>query len=412
MSDRSRCVGLAAILTLAMAVGTLMTYTLGALGPFITDDLGLSRTALGALTTVLYGAGAVLSPVAGPLVDRFGGRWSLVVLFATGGVGTLLTAAAPSYGLVLGGVAVAGVSLALSNPATNQLLATRVEPGRRGLLTGVKQSGVQMGAFLAGSALPALAEATGWRGALAATATLAVAGAAATLRAVPADDRRADLRAGHVEAPAAPLPASLEPAVNRLAVYALLMGFGVGAVGAYLPLYAVEELAFGRPAAGLVAGLVGLVGIVARVAWGRRQDRSSVPVTRSLRTLAVGSVAATGLLWAADGAGAALLWAGAAAFGATAVAWNALGMLSIVRDVDVRVAGRASGRVLLGFYVGFVAGPVSFGWLVDQTGAYATGWAVLTGSFAAATAVAWRWHARDRAGARPGSATEQRQEHV
>jgi len=38
----------------------------------------------------------------------------------------------------------------------------------------------------------------------------------------------------------------LDRAVNRLAVYALLMGFGVGAVGAYLPLYAVEELGFSR----------------------------------------------------------------------------------------------------------------------------------------------------------------------
>src|SRR5439155_17971380 len=127
----------------------------------------------------------------------------------------------------------------------------------------------------------------------------------------------------------------LDRAVNRLTVYALLMGFGVGAVGAYLPLYAVEELGLARETAGLAAALMGLVGIAARVGWGRRQDRTTTPVLRSLGTLAVGSVLASGLLWAGAWLGAGLLWAGAALFGATAVAWNALGMLSIVRDVEL-----------------------------------------------------------------------------
>ena len=87
-----------------------------------------------------------------------------------------------------------------------------------------------------------------------------------------------------------------------------------------------------------------------------------------------------------------LLWVGAALFGATAVAWNALGMLSIVRDVEVSVAGRASGRVLLGFYIGFLVGPVSFGWAVDHVG-YAAGWAAVTAGFALAAvlSLAWIW---------------------
>jgi len=170
------------------------------------------------------------------------------------------------------------------------------------------------------------------------------------------------------------------------------MGFGVGAVGAYLPLYAVEELGFSRGTAGLAAALMGLVGIAARVGWGRRQDRTTKPVIRSLGTLAVGSVLAAAALWAGASAGSWLLWAGAALFGATAVAWNALGMLSIVRDVEVSVAGRASGRVLLGFYVGFLVGPVSFGYAVDRVG-YGAGWAAIITAFAVASVLtlAWIW---------------------
>jgi fucose permease len=101
-------------------------------------------------------------------------------------------------------------------------------------------------------------------------------------------------------------------------------------------------------------------------------------------------VVASGALWAATSFGSAVLWVGAALFGATAVAWNALGMLSIVRDVEVSLAGRASGRVLLGFYIGFVVGPVSFGWAVDHIG-YGAGWAAVTAAFVVAAGLSLRW---------------------
>ncbi|HZQ78068.1 MAG TPA: MFS transporter [Acidimicrobiia bacterium] len=406
MPGRRSEIGFVVTLTLGMAVCTFLPYALGALGPFITDDLGITHTALGSLTTVMYAVGAVLSPVAGPLVDRFGGRRSLLVSFAAGGLGVAVAAAAGRhYSGLVAGAAVFGVSVAFGNPATNQLAARVVHAGRHGIVTGVKQSGVQVGAFLAGVVLPGLAGVAGWRTALGGCAVLGGAGLVLTVRFVPGPSGSGEAASptgtGGATATATPAAAGglsragrrrLDRAVNRLTVYALLMGFGVGAVGAYLPLYAVEELGFSRGTAGLTAALMGLVGVIARVGWGRRHDRTLTPVIRSLGTLAVGSVAASGALWAAASLGSGIVWAGAALFGGTAVAWNALGMLAIVRDVDVAVAGRASGRVLLGFYVGFLAGPISFGWSVDHAG-YAAGWAAVTGVFVVASALtlAWIW---------------------
>jgi len=393
-------IGFVVTLTVGMAACTLLPYALGALGPFITDDLGITRTALGSLTTVTYAVGAALSPLAGPLVDRFGGRRSLVVSFATGALGVAVAAAAGRhYAGLVAGSAVFGVSVAFGNPATNQLAAHGVAVGRHGLVTGVKQSGVQAGAFLAGLVLPAAAGAFGWRAALGGCALAGSAGLVCTGRFVPRPSAAGGVSGGGrdrevraAEGGGAAAGRRLDRGVNRLTVYALLMGFGVGAVGAYLPLYAVEELGLTRATAGLAAALVGFVGIIARVAWGRRQDRTATPVIRSLGTLAAGSVAAALLLWGASSLGRGLLWPGAALFGATAVAWNALGMLSIVRDVEISVAGRASGRVLLGFYVGFLAGPVTFGWAVDHVG-YGAGWGAVTAAFAAAAVLtlAWIW---------------------
>jgi predicted MFS family arabinose efflux permease len=389
-------IGFVVTLTLGMAVCTFLPYALGALGPFITDDLGITRTALGSLTTVMYAVGAVLSPVAGPLVDRFGGRRSLMVAFASGGLGVSVAAfAGRHYGGLVAGAGVFGISIAFGNPATNQLAARMVLPGRHGIVTGIKQSGVQVGAFLAGFVLPRVADAAGWRAALGSCALLGAAGLALAGRFVPRPSDGEGTAGGAPSAdrvPARARPRRFDRAVNRLAVYAMLMGFGVGAVSAYLPLYAVEELDFSRGTAGLTAALMGFIGILARVGWGRRQDRTTKPVLRSLGTLAIGSVIATLAMGAAASLASGLLWVGAALFGATAVAWNSLGMLSIVRDVEVSVAGRASGRVLLGFYVGFLVGPVSFGWAVDHHG-YAAGWAAVGGGFALASALtlAWIW---------------------
>src|SRR5437763_5768737 len=244
-----------------MAVCTLLPYALGARGPFITEDLGISRTALGSLTTVMYTVGAVLSPVAGPLVDRFGGRRSLVVAFATGGLGVAVAAAGGRhYAGLVAGAAVFGVSVAFGNPATNQLAARVVQAGRHGIVTGVKQSGVQIGAFLAGLVLPGVAGAAGWRAALGGCGLLGAAGLALTVRYVPrpSEERHAAATRAVPADETAPegrrsraLGRRLDRAVNRLTAFALLMGVGVGAVGAYLPLYTVEELGFSRGTAGL-----------------------------------------------------------------------------------------------------------------------------------------------------------------
>src|SRR5688500_7323476 len=212
-----------------MAVCTFLPYALGALGPFITDDLRITRTALGSLTTVTYLVGGALSPVAGPVVDRFGGRRSLALTFVAGALSMAVVAVAGQrYAGLVAGSALFGVAVAFGNPATNQLAARAVPAGQHGLVTGVKQSGVQVGAFLAGFVLPGVADAAGWRPAVGGCAAMGVAGLALTRWFAPGPSGVAPPASA---AAAGAQPGSERPAlgreVDRLAVYALLMGFGV-----------------------------------------------------------------------------------------------------------------------------------------------------------------------------------------
>jgi MFS family permease len=385
---RHRPAAFAATLAAGMAVSTFLMVVFGTLAPFFAGELGLSRAQVGALTTALYITGALLSPAAGPLVDRHGGRRLMYAIFAITAAALIGLAVAGSYAAMFSIALFGGLAVALGNPVTNLLIATHTTPARQGLVIGLKQSGVQLGIFLGGAALPTIAAAAGWRAAVLSAVVLPALGFAGLALAVPPDNRqgshqtRGDGRA--------PVPV----AVRWLAVYGLGMGLGVSAVGAYLPLYAVERLGVPSPTAGWLTAVMGAVGVAARVVWGHAADRSDIQASRQLAGLAAVSVTGPLLLLAAQGVGVGLAWLGASVLGASAAAWNAVGMLAVVRGVPRAIAGRASGVVLLGFYFGFIVGPPLFGVLVDATGSYVPGWVYVAGMFTFAAGVATAWQAR------------------
>jgi nitrate/nitrite transporter NarK len=219
-----------------------------------------------------------------------------------------------------------------------------------------------------------------------ATAVVPAAAAVATVLVVPRDPV--------ANSPAAPAQGRPLPAgVWWLAAYAALMGSGVGAFSTYTPLYAQETIGMSLGSAGLVTGVVGIIGIVARIAWAWASERTG-RFSTLLMLLGAGSIVAIILVLSADGLGAPALWAGAVIFGATAISWNAIGMMAVLVEVDQQAAGRASGLVQTGFFAGFVASPALFGYSVDITGTYRLGWAAIAVVFVLAAAVARGWHQR------------------
>lgn len=360
--------GFAAALAVAMGTGTFPGFAFGVLAPFLVTEMGLSRVELGLLTTVFFSVGGVGSLSAGSAVDRFGARRVMVTAFVLVAAAVVAMAASPTYPWLLVAAAAAGLSLATGNPATNKAISERLRPGQRGLITGVKQAGVQVGAFLTGALLAPAATIWGWRPALLTSTLVPIAGLGLTLAAVPRD-RPQPVRG---EGPRPPL----RPVVRDLAVYAFLMGGAVAAINAYLPLYAVERLSMSVPLAGAVAATIGLVGVVSRVAWGWGSERLQT-YTMPLMVLAFGATVAIAMILLAPALGAWALWPAAVVFGATAVTWNAVGMLALLVEVEAADAGRASGIVLFGFYTGFVGSPLLFGAFVDATGSYVPAWATV-----------------------------------
>lgn len=383
-------------LAVAMGIGPLAIYVLSALSPAIIADLGISRTAFGVLATVSYLVTASLSIVTGGVIDRAPARPVMVLLFLLGGASLAGIGIAPGYLALMIAVALSGLTQALSNPVTNQAIATLLPAGRRGLTMGVKQSGVQMCQFIAGATLPILAVGMGWRGATLTMPILALGGILLVFLVFPRTSARS---AGRIRVPRRerePLPR----AVWWLAAYSFLIGAGLQATNVYVPLYAYEEVGLGAVLAGGTTGLLGAVGVASRMGWGRLAERISPP-QRPLAVLAIGGMIAAGLLYLAPRA-APLVWLGVTAHALSAVAANVVTMMSVVRLVDLPQLGRASGVLALGLYLGFAAGPVAFGALADATGTFGIGWLSLIGVYLVAATMTLLWSRQER---REGAST-------
>ncbi|MEU8953482.1 MFS transporter [Streptomyces sp. NPDC048518] len=375
-----------ALLTGAMAFSMMQLFLLGALGPRLVRDLDVSPTVLGLTTTVGFGAAAVLSPLGGRVVDRVGPRRCLVALLAVAAGALALIGSAPGAGFLLAAVALGGLPQALANPATNKAILAAVPAERRGAVTGMKQSGVQLGAFAAGLPLTALAGLAGWRAAVWTAAAAAVGAAVWAARTLPVD----------------PAPKSPPPAVSVwrprgtiawLAVFSLLLGCGIASVNTYLSLYGAERLGWGPTAAGALVAVLGIAGIAGRVGWSKvagDPDRAR----RLPAALSAGAVAAA-LLLAASTYAHPLVWLAAIAVGVFAVSANAVSMVLVMQRAAPGRAGQDSALVSAGFFAGFAVGPPLFG-LLASAGRYGAGWLVVAGEFAAAGAVALTWAVRER----------------
>ncbi len=374
--------GDSARLASTMMSASLVQFAVGALAPLILVDLHLSRARLGVLLSCYYVTAALASPAFGRLTGRIGGPagLKLVVLLAIGG--NVAVSVSAGQGVLVAGLLLAGLAVAAGNPATNLAIAQLPPP--HGVLVGIKQSGVQLAAVVAGSLLPLVARWYGWRAAFAVAAVLGLVVFLSLLRWRP-------VRTAPVPAANEPLAAGPMPGVGLLAAYAFCMGIGTANVGVYLTLFAHERLAFTEQVAGGVVAVVGIAAVMARIGWnvlvergtGRFTDQRSVLVVIALIATAGTATIVGSAHWSPS-----LVWVAAGLIGVSAAAWNGVVMLGLVRGSTApRMLGKASGRVQGAFFAGLATGPAVFGLIVDRAGDYAYGWLWTALSFAVALVV-------------------------
>ncbi len=121
--------------------------------------------------------------------------------------------------------------------------------------------------------------------------------------------------------------------------------------------------------------MIGVVGVMARIAWPHLSERRIGHGT-TLRLLALLSVGSSLLLAmaASEVVGSWSLLPAALLLALGTIAWNAVGMVAVMDFAPEGMVGRGTGLVLFGFLVGVASGAPAMGLSVDLTGSYVPGW--------------------------------------
>ncbi|MFN7917018.1 MAG: MFS transporter [Vicinamibacterales bacterium] len=120
---------------------------------------GLGTVALGWIF-IVYLFGAAVTPIAGKVVDRYGHRAGLALGMGVGGLGALLTLAAPVW-LIVVGLALVGSGVFIAHATASSYIGV-VTKANRGLAVGLYSMSYYLGGTLGGS-LPSLFwERGGW----------------------------------------------------------------------------------------------------------------------------------------------------------------------------------------------------------------------------------------------------------
>jgi MFS family permease len=146
---------------LALALGTLQSVVEPAL-PLLQRELGVSPAEGALIGNALLITGAVITPVAGKLGDRYGGKRVLVRLMAVVSVGGLMAGLAPNLPVLLLGQVLQGVmvgALPLSFILVRKHLAAGESQAAIGLVVALFTGGSMVGTLCAGP----IAEGLSWQ---------------------------------------------------------------------------------------------------------------------------------------------------------------------------------------------------------------------------------------------------------
>ena len=359
-------------ITLAVqALASMAMIAPSVMAPVAAAELGVSPQGIGWFVALEY-LFAMLSGLAcGALIGRFGPVRVCqisVCLAAAGlaaGTGAMLPAVFAAAGLI-------GSGYGLVNPVSSHILASAAPPRMMSLIFSIKQTGVPLGGALAGVLVPPLVLALSWRWSAVAVALLCLS-VALVIQPARAADAAAQRGTGTGSAADFFAPLGMvfaNPPVLELAIVSMIFGSAQLALIAYFVSYLNLELGYGLVAAGLIYSSAHAAGIVGRITWGAVADRWLSP--RSMLGL-------LGVMMALSGMGVAGFSAAwplsavilmSALFGASAVGWNGVYLAEVARRAPLGQVGAITGGTQFFTFIGALAAPPLFGFVVGLTGNY------------------------------------------
>jgi len=392
--SRARTAATALAITLAIQVfASLAATATSVLAPEIGRDLGFAPKLVGVFVGLIYAGGMSASLASGGFIERYGAiRVSQVcVLFCAAGLAMVVAYATwPAFllPLLVAAPVVIGLGYGPITPASSQLLARTAPPDRMALTFSIKQTGVPVGAALAGAVLPIVALGIGWHAAFALVAGIGIGIAvlAQVLRAG-LDAHRIPGRPLTFAGVVTPLGHVLRtPALRELAIAGFVYAALQVCLMSFLVIYLTESLGYSLVAAGFALTAANLGGIAGRILWGAAADLLVTP--RAL--LGFVGIGAGGCAWLTAAFGEpwppAALLAVCVGFGMTAIGWNGVQLSQVARHAPTGQEGTITGAAGFVTFGGVLVGPPAFALIAAITGGYRVGF-VTFGALSAACGI-------------------------
>jgi len=369
-----------AAMTLAVQTLTSMTMLVPTvLAPVAAGDLGVRASHIGVLVAFSYCFTIVSGLFCNGLIARFGPvrvfqfAIALVALGLASGYGGHL-----AFAFLL--CALAGTGHGLVNPASSTILLTASPPGYRSLIFSIKQTGVPLGAAIAGILVPTLLQSMHWRQVVLVLglASTCMLGLVAPFRRLYDTNRnpKHKMRFTAIGRPVAVVAS--RPELFSLAMTSAVYSAVQMSLISYLMLFLIVDLGYSLVLAGLVFSVAQGAGVLGRPFWGVLADR--LQTSRSL-------LAALGITMGLCGLAAALftpasapvlIVAVCALYGASAIGWNGVYLAEVARLSPPGEVGMVTGGALLFTFTGALAGPPLFLSLLSSTGSYSISFAALS----------------------------------
>lgn len=179
-------VGVAALCRLLFNTARRFPYPFA---PALSRGLGVPLTAITSLIAINQATG-ILSPLFGPLSDRWGYRTMMLASLGMLAVGMLAAGFLPFYGVVMLALFLAGLGKSIFDPAIQAYLGKIVPYHRRGLVIGLVELGWSGSSLVGLPLIGLLIERVGWQSPFLILGSLSVFSAVALGMLMPAEKRQ------------------------------------------------------------------------------------------------------------------------------------------------------------------------------------------------------------------------------
>ncbi|MFJ3149886.1 MFS transporter [Pseudomonas putida] len=357
---------IAAMLGCGLGVSSLPLYTAGVFMPHLQGEFGWSRTELSTAVLIFTMALAAASPLVGRLIDKLGVRTSAAISISAAALCYLILAtqlaSLATFYLLQAAIAAMGAAAA---PVAYTRVVTSHFHRSRGLALGITLLGPSLAATIAPAALTSVIASHGWAVGYLSLALMTSAMLPFLLLLKPSTDKE-NQPSQHIAAEETPLFSAAE---RKRIFYRLLGGLalfslGIGGLLVHLVPLLIDS-GLDPIKAASIAGLIGISGMIGRLAGGALADRLFAPYV----LVGISAVAAFGcMLLATLGAAAAAPAAVALGFALGAEA-DLMGYL-VARYFGKRAYGKIFGWQYAAFISGIGLSPMLLGYAYDATHSY------------------------------------------